>query len=190
MGQPSDSPMDCPSCSTLRRWGWLVSLLVCCASAFAEPGRHLPFEVTGTVIGNHDGDTLTLSTPTRGTFSVRLSGADTPETGQAYWRSARSALRQLVAGGTVTVYCYKRDRYDREVCHASVNGKDLGEALISGGHAWYARTYAGELTAAQQEAYDDAEHRAQARRLGLWADPDPMAPWICRKLRRERQKCR
>ncbi len=168
----------------------LLGLLCCCTLAIAEPGVHDPFEVTGQVVGNHDGDTLTLSTLARGTFPVRLSGADTPETGQAYWRSARTALRQLAAGSAVTVTCYKRDRYDREVCHAAAQGRDLGEDLIAAGHAWYARAYAAELSATHQHAYDLAEHPAQARRLGLWAEPDPMAPWVCRKLRRQRQKCR
>lgn len=88
--------------------------------------------MTGEVVGNHDGGTLTLSTTEYGVFRVRLSGADTPETGQAYWRAARSALSQLVADKAVTVHCYKRDRYDREVCHAWV-GRDIGEALISEG---------------------------------------------------------
>lgn len=182
--------MNFRDCSNLRRWGLLLSLLFCCSGATAEPGSHLPFEVTGEVVGNHDGDTLTLSTAEYGVFRVRLSGADTPETGQAYWRAARSALRQLVADKAVTVHCYKRDRYDREVCHAWVGGRDLGEALISEGYAWYARTFAGELRTAQQQAYDIAEQRAKASRLGLWAESEPMAPWVCRKLRRERQKCR
>lgn len=90
--------------------------------AHAKPGPHEPFEVIGNVIKNHDGDTLKLLTADHGIIVVRLSGADTPETGQAYWKAARDNLHEMVAGKPVTIWCYKRDRNDREVCHASVDG--------------------------------------------------------------------
>ena len=50
----------------------------------ASPGPHPPFEATGVVIKNHDGDTIKLETREDGLLNVRFSGADTPETGQAY----------------------------------------------------------------------------------------------------------
>jgi endonuclease YncB( thermonuclease family) len=58
--------------------------------ADAKTGAHEPFEVTGNVIKNNDGDTIKLKTADRGIINVRISGADTPETGQAYWKAARS----------------------------------------------------------------------------------------------------
>lgn len=158
--------------------------------AFAKPGPHEPFEVTGTVIKNHDGDTIKVQTAEHGLVVVRLSAADTPETGQAYWRVARDALRHQIAGKPVTVWCYKRDRNDREVCHVSVRGNDPGLALVQQGYAWYAYMFASELTAEKQRNYRAAEEAAKQQRLGLWAEPTPMPPWECRKLRKAGQKCR
>ena len=158
--------------------------------AHAKPGTHEPFEVTGRVIKNHDGDTIKLSTAERGIIDVRLSGADTPETGQAHWRAARGALRVLVAGKPVTVWCYKTDKYEREVCHVSVAGNDVGLSLVEGGYAWYAHMFAHELTATQQKTYPQAEGQARRQRIGLWQEPEPMPPWECRKLRKAHQKCR
>ncbi len=69
--------------------------------AHAMPGPHEHFEVIGNVIKNHDGDTLKLLTADHGIIVVRLSGADTPETGQAYWKAARDNLHEMVAGKPV-----------------------------------------------------------------------------------------
>lgn len=66
-------------------------------------------------------------------FRFACQGRIRRKPGRPTGRSARSALRQLVADETATDHCYKRDRYDREVCHAWVGGRDLGEALISNG---------------------------------------------------------
>jgi micrococcal nuclease len=158
--------------------------------AHAKPGSHEPFEVTGTVIKNHDGDTIKLMTADRGIINVRISGADTPESGQAYWRGARGYLRNLVAGKAVTVRCYKQDKYEREVCHVSVSGEDVGLALVQQGYAWYAHMFSNELSTSQQKAYLEAEEAARRLRIGLWQDPDPMPPWECRKLRKSHQECR
>lgn len=158
--------------------------------ALAQPGPHAPFVVSGKALKNHDGDTLKLQTVEHGVVVVRLPAADTPETGQAYWRVARDALRRQIAGQSVTAWCYKRDRSDREVCHVSARGKDQGLVLVRQGYAWYAHMFASELTSEMQRAFSQAEETAKRERLGLWATPNPMPPWECRKLRRSGQKCR
>ena len=156
----------------------------------AKSGTHESFEITGTVIKNHDGDTITLQTEERGIFNVRLSGADTPETGQAYWRVARDALHRLIADKPVTVRCYKQDWRKREVCHVLVDGIDPALTLVKQGLAWYAFMFADELTPAMRTAYEQAEEQARQQRIGLWREPEPMPPWDCRKLRKAHQRCR
>lgn len=175
-----------------RHLALLLALLVGLSAAQAKPGRHPPFETTGTVIKNPDGDTIRLDTTDQGVLDVRLSGADTPEKGQAYWKAARGYLRSLVAGQKTTVWCYKRDRYDREVCHVRVGSRDLGEALIAEGYAWYAYQFAGELTLKQRQSYQLAEEQARLRKTGIWQEPNPMPPWECRKYKRagNSQLCR
>lgn len=169
----------------------LVVLLLAAASgvASAKP-PYEGFAATGHVIKNHDGDTLKLLTADRGVVTVRLSGADTPETGQAYWRNARGALGLLVKGRQTTVSCYKNDRHERNVCHVTVGTTDAELEMIRQGLAWYAFQFAAELSTPQQNAYRQAEDDARHQRLGLWAEPNPMPPWECRKLRRAGQKCR
>jgi len=158
--------------------------------AYAKAGLHEPFEVSGSVIKNHDGDTITLRTDDRGVINVRLSGADTPETGQAYWRVARDRLYQLISDKPVTVSCYKQDWRKREVCHVSVDGTDPALVLVKQGLAWYAFMFSGELTPGMRSAYGRAEAEARQRGIGLWEEPEPMPPWECRKLRKAHQKCR
>ena len=112
--------------------------------------------------------------------------------GQAYWKAARNYLRSLVAGQKTTAWCYKVDRYDREVCHVRVGNQDVGQALIAAGYAWYAFQFAAELTNEQRLAYPEAERLARAGRIGLWQEPGPMPPWECRWLIRakKREFCR
>lgn len=165
-------------------------LMLCLPIAIAEPGTHPPFEVTGTVVHNHDGDTIDLQTAGRGVIKVRISGADTPETGQAFWKVARNHLRTLVAGKEATALCYKQDRYKREVCHVRVGTTDISLDLIQNGFAWYAHMYSQELSQEQRTSYARAEEQARADMTGLWSDFNPMPPWECRRLRKSAQKCR
>lgn len=123
-------------CTRIRQC-LLMLLLAGCVTSSAMAELHTPFEVTGSVFRNPDGDTIWLDTAERGKLNIRLSGADTPETGQAYWKAARGYLRSLVARQKVMAWCYKRDRYEREVCHVRIGNRDLGEALIAEGYAWY-----------------------------------------------------
>ncbi len=87
--------MHCSSFKHLFIWGLLFAGI---SVTYAEPGPHAPFEAKGKVIKNHDGDTIKLSTSDRELLTVRLSGADTPESGQAYWKAARDALKSHVTG--------------------------------------------------------------------------------------------
>ena len=75
-----------------------------------------------------------------------------------------------------SAWCYKRDRYDRAVCHVRVGAQDIQEALIAKGYAWYAFQFAHELDADQRARYQEAEQRARDQRIGLWWEPDPMPP--------------
>ncbi len=173
-------------------WYLLAATWISLASSGvqANGGLHESWDVTCLETkGFHDGDTLTCVTDS-GTFVVRVAGLDAPETGQAYWRASRDELRRLAVVGT-RAGCYKRDDYGREVCrlHAP-DGRDIVEALIDDGLAWYSKRYADEQTVSERLQYSNQEAQARAEKRGLWAEPDPMPPWECRLLRRQRQKCR
>ncbi len=91
-----------------------------------------------------DGDTFWI-----GGQKVRIAGIDAPETHDYRCRSelelGERAARDLLAllnSGAVTMTPIDRDRdvYGRLLRNVSVNGRDVGEALISAGEA---RAYAG-----------------------------------------------
>lgn len=177
-------------CTKIRHLVLILLVFAGSPIALAKPGPHSPFEATGMVIKNHDGDTIKLQTTERGVLNIRFSGADTPETGQAYWRAAAGFLKSQVDGKETTVWCYKRDRYDREVCHVRTGNQDLGQALIEAGYAWYAHQFASELSETQRLAYLEGERRARGLRIGLWQEADPMPPWECRRMKKAKQHCR
>lgn len=161
------------------------------ADAAAQTG-YLATATCASSRGVHDGDTFAcVAEGAQGeAFVVRVAGIDAPEAGQVYWRVARDALRRLAGDGT-TVTCFKVDRHGRRVCRvATRDGADVAEALLRAGLAWYDQHYASEQTAEERHTYAIAQAAAQAARRGLWADPEPMAPWDCRQRRRTGQRCR
>ena len=74
----------------------------------------------------------------------------------------RARSMRLIGGRSVTCTPVDHDRYEREVAACTVDGRDLGEAMVRSGHARdYARHSHGRYAAAEREA-------REARR-GLWA---------------------
>lgn len=139
--------------------------------------------------GHHDGDTFTCAT-TADSFVVRVASIDAPETGQGYWRVARSRLRELAAPGS-SVDCYKVDRYERRVCRLKTkDGQDAADLMLSEGLAWYAEDFAKEDQPSDRGRYRRLQAEAQSAKRGLWAEPDPMQPKVCRERRRAGQRCR
>jgi len=58
---------------------------------------------------------------------------------------------------------------------------DAGLAMVTQGMAWWYRAYAPEQTPEARGQYEFAEAEAKARRVGLWSDREPVAPWEWRK---------
>ena len=87
-----------------------------------------------------DGNSLRL-----GQIPVRLHGIDAPDLHQTCaegWpagRLAQAALAALIAGRPVSCRQITLDRYDRSVARCSVDGNDLGAAMVAKGWAWASR---------------------------------------------------
>lgn len=138
----------------------------------------------------HDGDTLTCTPMGAAPFVVRVAGIDAPERGQAYWKSARNALQQGARAGTQAA-CYKADRYGRQVCRLRTpDGDDLPLTLVRQGLAWHTQAYQAEQAPEERARYAEAQAQARQAHRGLWRQPQPQAPWDCRRLRRQHQTCR
>jgi endonuclease YncB( thermonuclease family) len=138
-----------------------------------ETGRSEPaFELTGraTVI---DGDTIELHGR-----RIRLFWIDAPESAQICQSAAghdyrcgqQAALALADRIGTATVRCTKKDidRYNRIVAVCRVGDIDLGDWLVSQGHAVAFRRYSKDYVA--------EEDRARSARRGMWAGTFTM-PW-------------
>ena len=131
-------------------------------------------QIQGHVIRVLDGDTLEIlqdKKPVR----VRLANIDAPEKKQDYGRWSTDMMKSLVAGKTVTVTYFQRDRYGRILGQVyAPDGMNVNHFMVRAGAAWVYEQYNTDpvLPVLQGEA------RQQKR--GLWADSAPVPPWVWR----------
>ncbi|PWR03376.1 succinoglycan biosynthesis protein [Meridianimarinicoccus roseus] len=131
-----------------------------------------------------DGDTLKI-----GVTTVRLSGIDAPEAGQACeratgrpWRcdeAATGLLEELVTGQVTECEVEDADQYGRMISTCYADGVNLNEALVDAGLAWAFIRYSNTFAVSEQAA--------RKAGLGIWREgSEPTAPWVYRANRWER----
>lgn len=119
------------------------------------------------VVGVADGDTLTCLHG-RNQLKVRLQHIDAPENGQAFGQKAKNALSQMVFKKQVRLEINGYDRYNRLLAVVWDNKRNVNLSQVEQGMAWaYSQT---------QPQYQQAEQIARQKRLGLWADKNPINP--------------
>jgi endonuclease YncB( thermonuclease family) len=133
--------------------------------------------ITGLVVGVADGDTITLLDANKVQHKIRLAGIDAPEKRQPFGNRSKESLSELAYDKTVTVETDKRDKYGRQVGKVLVNGHDVNLVQIERGMAWFYRQYQREQSPNDRRLYESAEDTAKVAKLGLWRDPEPIAPW-------------
>jgi endonuclease YncB( thermonuclease family) len=74
----------------------------------------------------------------------------------------------------------RRDRGGRMIASVYVNNQCLNQALVSNGLAWHFKKYSKDMS------YDVLEQKARASKIGLWIDPNPIAPWDWRKIKKKK----
>lgn len=142
-----------------------------------------------------DGDTITVLDANHDQHRIRLSGIDAPEKAQAFGQRSKQNLSRLVFGRDVDVKWSKKDRYGRTVgkvmvanpsCREANCPKELDacHAQVTDGMAWWYRQYAKEQEPGDAHRYEQSELEARARKIGLWADPQPTPPWDWRKAKK------
>ncbi len=140
-----------------------------------------------------DGDTVTVvedgkpDCGKRCRLKIRLLGIDAPEMNMPYGQESKVTLERLIrnANNKITVSFQKKDRYKRYVGKLEANGKDLNLEMIKLGMAWYFKKYRKDVDKADQRLYEKAQDTARDRKIGLWRDSNPMAPWDWRKLKKQ-----
>jgi micrococcal nuclease len=149
---------------------WLICLFLLVSDVFADR-----------VVKVKDGDTVVVAPEGGGSYyTCRLYGIDAPETakfgkkGQRYGEEATSYLKKLVLGQTVEVTKMGEKTYGRDVCILRKGGLNVNVEMVRAGYAWAYRQYLKRPYASE---YSDAEREARERRLGLWHESNPQAPW-------------
>ena len=132
-----------------------------------------------------DGDTVTVLDSEGQRRKIRLAGIDAPESRQAYGQRSRSSLQDLLAGRQVQVTYDKADRYGRLVGKIELEGRDINLEQLRRGLAWHYKKYEAEQSPGDRQLYAHAQREAQAARLGLWRDSQPLPPWDYRQQMRQ-----
>lgn len=131
----------------------------------------------GKVVGVSDGDTITVLGEKKSAYRVRLAGIDAPEKSQPFGDRSKHRLSDLVFGKAVDVDWHKTDKYGRLVGKVIVDGRDANLSQVQNGLAWHYKAYESEQSVSERNAYSQAEADVRSRRVGLWQDSNPMAPW-------------
>ncbi|HBA8604319.1 TPA: thermonuclease family protein [Escherichia coli] len=145
---------------------YLLSLLIL-------PGLLLAAEIQGKVVRVLDGDTIEVlqyNAPVR----VRLANIDAPEKKQAYGRWSTNQLKTLVAGKEVKVTYENIDRYGRVLGVVETKHINVNRTMVIDGAAWVYDRYNTDTL------IPDLQRDAQEKKRGLWADGNPVPPWIWR----------
>ena len=147
-------------------------------------GTALAGQLSGKVVGISDGDTITVLQG-RQQFKIRLYGVDCPESSQEFGRKAKELTSSIAFGKYVEVTVLDVDRYDRSVGVVHVGATTINEALLKNGYAWLYTKYCKQSFCGE---WEKLEKQAASKRIGLWADKDPMPPWEWRKNQKEGQQ--
>lgn len=131
--------------------------------------------VYGKVTRIADGDTFTMVFDNGFEVRVRLNGIDSPERKQAFSNRAKQALSNLIFNKEVKVYYESTDRYGRVLGEVHIDGLNVNHEMVRLGMAWHFTRYSDNKTLAA------LEKEAIKNKIGLWADPNPVAPWEFRR---------
>ncbi len=137
--------------------------------------------ITGTIVSVGDGDTIRVRTADK-TLTVRLSCIDSPELKQQpYGQAASNRMKQLLpVGQAVSLKIADTDRYGRRVAKVYTGSTSINLALVQEGQAAVYRQYLGGCPELRDRLLS-AEAQAKQRRLGLWAQANPVMPWDFRR---------
>ncbi|QQG38652.1 MAG: thermonuclease family protein [Candidatus Woesearchaeota archaeon] len=127
---------------------------------YDEPILEGPFKVVKVI----DGDTLDLNDSVR----VRLSGINTPEKGECYYKEAKERLKELTLNKTVFVErdIDNKDRFGRELRYVILGGVDINAQLVEEGYARVFDKYKDNTK--KYDGFKVLESRPKEIGLGVW----------------------
>jgi len=131
------------------------------------------------VIGVTSGDSIVVQLDDKKQVKVRLQGIDCPELQQEYGDSAKQATVALCFKKRVRVEKVGLDYYGRTLAFIYIDDLCINKELLLRGLAWHYVKFDTDPDLAQLEA------DARANKVGLWQQPDPVAPWDFRYKKKE-----
>lgn len=138
-------------------------------------------ELFGKCVGVADGDTCTVLTADKTSYRIRFFGIDAPESGQDFGKKAKQYCSNMIFGKDLKVIVMDKDKYGRTVGKVYCGATYVNLEMVKAGFAWHYANYSrGEIDLAE------AERTARIKKLGLWAQPEPLEPWEYRKATKNR----
>ena len=139
----------------------LLILLLFITACYPSSALEGPFNVKRAI----DGDTFELSTKEK----VRLSGINTPEKDECYYKEAKQKLHELVAGKQVYLerdYTNK-DKYHRLLRYVYIDNGEVNSILVEEGYAKVYDKYAYDTK--KYKKLKDVEILAIKEDRGVWS---------------------
>ena len=128
----------------------------------------------GEVVTVTSGDIITVLTDGQ-PIDIRLASVDCPENDQSFGPEARNFTANLVANKSVKIWPAGTDRNGQVLAFIFAGDKNLNKELLSAGLAWHTKGYSRDPELAK------LEFKARSRKIGLWSQQNPVAPWEWRK---------
>ena len=128
------------------------------------------------VVGIKDGDTFVILIEGKEQV-VRLEHIDCPEKKQPFGSKAKQFASDLCFGKYVQLnHNNKLDRNKRLIAEVILeNGVNINKELVSSGLAWHFKKYSNNSD------YSELEIKARTSAIGIWSEPNPIAPWEWRR---------
>ena len=125
-------------------------------------------------MGVPSGNTLSVLNGANVPRRVRLYGVASPMNGQGFFAASQESLSNLANQKYVNVYRVGTDPDGTMVAHVYLRGSNiyLNDRQIRDGMAW---NLADDGMASDLAS---TEENAQVQHSGLWADENPVAPWL------------
>jgi micrococcal nuclease len=152
-----------------------------------DPGPDTETAFSAKVVAVLDGDTVLVvhkaaAQRAGGLMKIRLAGIDAPEKEQDYGAASRSTLKEMVWHRQIRVHTQAVDKYGRTVAQLEMDDLSVNEEMLRRGMAWEYSHYHSD------RRYIAIEQEARRSGRGLWAQRDPIPPWIWRKQHAEHKE--
>lgn len=131
------------------------------------------------VIKVTDGDTYKAKLPSGKKITVRMEGIDAPELKQPFGKESKEILQQLIEGKYINLQVTGIDNYKRILANTFLTlYQEASFEMVLSGFAWHFEKYN------KDENLKKAQMMAKTKKIGLWADPNPVPPWEYRKQKK------